>query len=54
MAVGGYGNTARLKVAQSKTVNGATLYQDYFINVNRAMTLDSLSAKDQNGRCGSP
>ena len=48
MAVGGYGNTARLKVAQSKTVNGATLYQDYFINVNRAMTLDSLSAKDQN------
>ena len=27
MAVGGYGNTARLKVAQSKTVNGATLYQ---------------------------
>ena len=48
MAVGGYGNTARLKVAQSETVNGATLYQDYFINVNRAMTLDSLSAKDQN------
>ena len=48
MAVGGYGNTARLKVAQSKTVNGATLYQDYFIHVNRAMTLDSLSAKDQN------
>ena len=48
MAVGGYGNTARLKVAQSKTVNGATLYQDYFINVNRTMTLDSLSAKDQN------
>ena len=48
MAVGGYGNTARLKVAQSKAVNGATLYQDYFINVNRAMTLDSLSAKDQN------
>ena len=48
MAVGGYGNTARLKVAQSKTVNGATLYQDYFIHVNRTMTLDSLSAKDQN------
>ena len=48
MAVGGYGNTARLKVAQSETVNGATLYQDYFIHVNRAMTLDSLSAKDQN------
>ena len=48
MAVGGYGNTARLKVAQSKTVNGATLYQDYFINVNRTMTLESLSAKDQN------
>ena len=48
MAVGGYGNTARLKVAQSKTVNGATLYQDYFIHVNRAMTLESLSAKDQN------
>ena len=48
MAVGGYGNTARLKVAQSKSVNGATLYQDYFINVNRTMTLDSLSAKDQN------
>ena len=48
MDVGGYGNTARLKVAQSKTVNGATLYQDYFIHVNRAMTLDSLSAKDQN------
>ena len=48
MAVGGYGNTARLKVAQSETVNGATLYQDYFINVNRTMTLDSLSAKDQN------
>ena len=48
MAVGGYGNTACLKVAQSKTVNGATLYQDYFIHVNRAMTLDSLSAKDQN------
>ena len=48
MAVGGYGNTARLKVVQSKTVNGATLYQDYFIHVNRAMTLDSLSAKDQN------
>ena len=48
MAVGGYGNTARLKVAQSKTVNGATLYQDYFINVNRTMTLASLSAKDQN------
>ena len=48
MAVGGYGNTARLKVAQSKTVNGATLYQDYFIHVNRTMTLESLSAKDQN------
>ena len=48
MAVGGYGNTARLKVAQSKTVKGATLYQDYFIHVNRTMTLDSLSAKDQN------
>ena len=48
MAVGGYGNTARLKVAQSKTLNGATLYQDYFIHVNRTMTLDSLSAKDQN------
>ena len=48
MTVGGYGNTARLKVAQSKTVNGATLYQDYFIHVNRTMTLESLSAKDQN------
>ena len=48
MAVGGYGNTARLKVAQSKTVKGATLYQDYFIHVNRTLTLDSLSAKDQN------
>ncbi len=48
MAVGGYGNTARLKVAQSKTVNGATLYQDYFITAVRSMTLNALTATDQN------
>lgn len=48
MAVGGYGNTARLKVAQSKTDNGATLYQDYFITAVRSMTLNALTATDQN------
>ena len=48
VAVGGYGNTLRLKVAQAKTVNGATLYQDYFINVVRSMTLTSLTVKDKN------
>ena len=48
LAVGGYGNSGRLKVAQAKTVNGATLYQDYFINVVRSMTLTGLTAKDNN------
>ena len=48
LAVGGYGNKGRLKVAQAKTVNGATLYQDYFINVVRSMTLTSLTVKDKN------
>ena len=48
MAAGGYGNSLRMEVAQSAKVNGATLYQDYYINTVRCMTLNGLTATDQN------
>ena len=48
MAVGGYGNSLRMEVAQNTTVSGATLYQDYYIHTVRSMTLNSMTAKDAN------
>ncbi len=46
---GGWNNEMLVRVTQKATEDGVTYYQDYTITVNRTMTLNALSAKDNNG-----
>ena len=49
IAVGGWGNSLRIEYKQTAAENGVTYYQDYFINVVRTMTMNSMSTADNNG-----
>lgn len=49
MSAGGWGNSLRIEYKQTTAVNGVTYYQDYFVELVRAMTMNSMSAADNNG-----
>lgn len=49
MSAGGWGNSLRIEYKQKTAVNGVTYYQDYFVELVRAMTMNSMSAADNNG-----
>ena len=49
MAAGGWGNRLRVEYKQTATEDGVTFYQDYFVDVVRTMTLNSLAAADSKG-----
>ena len=49
MSAGGWGNSLRVEYKQKTAENGVTYYQDYFVELVRAMTMNSLSATDNNG-----
>ena len=49
MKQGGFGNEFRIEYKQKNAENGVTYYQDYFVYVERDMTLNALSAADADG-----
>ncbi len=49
MAAGGWGNTIRIEYKQKAVESGVTYYQDYFVRVDRVITLNTMSAVDSNG-----
>lgn len=49
MSAGGWGNSLRVEYKQKTAENGVTYYQDYFVELVRAMTMNSISAADNNG-----
>ena len=49
MGNGGWGNSFRVEYKQKTAENGVTYYQDYLLDVVRNMTLNTLSAVDNQG-----
>lgn len=47
LAVGGWGNSLRIEYKQKTAEDGVTYYQDYFVDVVRSMTLNTMKVTDQ-------